>query len=346
MYPNSAHENVMRRAAEVTPSMRYDGKENFKEWQNRARAKLAELLGMDKFVSCDLNVQIEYDRMEENFREIRFTFESEPGYHAPCHLLIPKNATGKLPVMIGLQGHSKGQHVSLGRTRFEGETITEGSRIRAFAVQSVQQGYAAVTLEMRGMGECGGDENGPRCGVHTLANLTVGRTTIGERVWDVSHLIDVLTTTFAEYIDESKIYCMGNSGGGTATFYAGCMEERLAAVMPSCSYSDYDDSIIAMAHCTCNFIPHIREYFNMGDLSGLIAPRKFVPVAGEWDRIFPLPGVKGQFEETKRIFAAAGVPDNCELIVGTLPKEYENDPYEGHRFYPEQAWPIFHKMVD
>lgn len=346
MSNNSAHDNVVRRVAEVSPSMRYDGKENFKEWQTRARAKLAELLGMEKMVSCDLNVNIEYEREEADFREFRFTFESEPGYFAPCHLLLPKNAKGKTPVMICLQGHSKGQHVSLGRTRFEGEVINEGARIRAFAVQSIQNGYAAATIDLRGMGECGGNEEGPQCYLHTMANLTVGRTTIGERVWDVSRLIDVLTSTFAEHIDENKIYCTGNSGGGTATIYAAAMEERIVAAMPSCSFSDYDDSIIAMMHCTCNHIPHIREYFNMGDLSGLIAPRVFIPVAGEWDRIFPLPGVKGQFEITKKLFAAAGAPDACELVVGVLPKEYENDPYEGHRYYPEQAWPAFHSKVD
>lgn len=345
MYRNTAHEHVMRETAKIAPAFHYDGKENFKEWQTRARAKLAELLGWSKFVACDLNVQVEYDRMEADFREIRFTFESEPGYHAPCHLLIPKGAAGKLPVMICLQGHSKGQHVSLLRTRFEGEEITEAARIRAFAIDSVKQGYAAVTIEQRGMGECGGDENGPKCHVHTMGNLMLGRTTVGERVWDISRLITVLTSAYAEHIDADKIYCMGNSGGGTATFYAACMEERIAAAMPSCSFSDYDDSIIAMYHCTCNHIPHTREYFNMGDLSGLIAPRKFVPVAGEWDRIFPLPGVKKQMEETKRLFTAAGVPENCELVVGTLPKEYENDPYEGHRFYAEQAWPVFHRMV-
>ena len=32
----------------ITPEMRYDGKEDFSLWQSRARAKLAELLGVEK----------------------------------------------------------------------------------------------------------------------------------------------------------------------------------------------------------------------------------------------------------------------------------------------------------
>lgn len=345
MYRNPAHEHVLREVAKIQPSMHYDGCERFEDWQARARQKLSELMGLDRFTMGNLKPQITCDRTEEAFREICFTFESEPGYFAPCHLLIPNGATEKLPIMICLQGHSKGQHVSLGRTYYEGEEMTEAAKIRAFAVDSVQQGYCAVTIEQRGMGTCGGDETGPRCMLHTMANLTIGRTTLGERVWDVLRLMDVLTDSFAEYIDLSKIYCMGNSGGGTVTFYASCLDERIAAAMPSCSFSDYDDSIIGQLHCTCNFIPHIREYFNMGDLAGLIAPRKFVPIAGEWDRIFPLVGVQKQMQEAKRLFAVAGASENCELVVGTLPKEYENDLYEGHRFYPQQAWPVFHKMV-
>ena len=45
-----------------------------------------------------------------------------------------------------------------------------------------------------------------------------------------------------------NIICMGNSGGGTTTFYVGCLEPRVKYVMPSCSVCTYEDSIGAMEH--------------------------------------------------------------------------------------------------
>ena len=43
---------------------------------------------------------------------------------------------------------------------------------------------------------------------------------------------------------------MGNSGGGTTTFYAACYDERIQIAIPSCAVCTYDDSIGAMFHCS------------------------------------------------------------------------------------------------
>ena len=72
----------------------------------------------------------------------------------------------------------------------------------------------------------------------------------------------------------------GNSGGGTATIYASALLENIKVSMPSCALCTYKDSIGAMHHCTCNFVPNIAIDFDMGDLCGLIAPRKLIVVSG------------------------------------------------------------------
>jgi hypothetical protein len=87
-------------------------------------------------------------------------------------------------------------------------------------------------------------------------------------------------------------------------------------------------------HCTCNYVPNIALDFDMGDLCGLIAPRKLVIVSGAEDPIFPRDGVVECFEVAKTYFAAAGVPDDVQWVEGP----------EGHRFYAAQAWPVFNKF--
>lgn len=319
----------------IVPKMRYDEKQDFFEWQKKAEQKLRVLLGMDKLERCDDCLEIEYDVMRDDFREIRFTFQSEPGYFVPCHLLIPKTLTESAPVVICLQGHSTGMHISLGRYKYENDNnlIEDGSRL--FALQAVEHGLCALTIEQRGFGECGGKgKDGPNCHISSAAALLIGRTTVGERVWDVSRSIDILEKHFSQ-ADISQLICMGNSGGGTTTFYAACIDKRIQIAVPSCSVCSFDDSIIAMEHCICNFVPNIRLSFDMGDLAGLIAPRKLILVCGNQDPIFPLKGVVKSYEVIQKLFQKAGTGDNCSLIIG-----------EGaHRFYPEDTWPVIMKAL-
>ncbi len=323
--------HTLKKHKELEPALRFKGGD-FAEWQKAAKAKLTELLGLP-FEKCEDLFQIEYEEQLEHFKEIRFTFQSEEGYFTPCHLLIPNTAKGKTPVVLCLQGHSKGMHISLGRIKYEGDERSISGGDRDFAIGAVRKGFCALTIEQRGMGECGGTPEGPACQVHTLANLLIGRTTIGERVWDISRAIDILEKYFSDVIDMEHIICLGNSGGGTATFYASCLEERIKVSIPSCAFSSFDASISAMRHCTCNFVPHIREYFDMGDLAGLIAPRTLIVVSGQHDTIFPIDAAKECFEITKSLYAQTnGV---CRHVVGP----------EGHRFYYDLAWACYDEVV-
>ena len=163
-----------------------------------------------------------------------------------------------------------------------------------------------------------------------------GRTAIGERVWDVSRLIDVAEAHLTEYIDTKKLICLGNSGGGTATFYAACMDERISLAVPSCAVCTYEDSIMAMHHCACNYIPSIRKYFEMGDLGCLIAPRKYVQVNGKDDKGFPIGGAIACFDIIQSAYDQIGKSDLCRHVIGGA----------GHQFYPEESWPIIHELMN
>jgi len=317
----------------IKPLMSYDGGD-LKAWQKTAKEKLASLLGMDKFKKVNPELIIEHEKELENAIEIRFTFKSEDDYRVPCVLLLPKGIENP-PVMICLQGHSKGMHISLGQPQYEGDEVTIKGGDRDFCVRAIKEGFAAIALEQRNFGECGGDENGPRCQESSMTALLMGKTTIGERVWDVSRLIDVLETDFSDKLDINNICCMGNSGGGTATSYIAALEERVVLCMPSCAMCTYKDSIGAMRHCTCNYVPGISLYFDMNDLMAMAAPKYFIQVSGAEDVIFPIDAAKEVFEKGKLAYKALGKEDNCALVVGD----------GGHRFYADDSWPIVHKFL-
>lgn len=307
---------------------------DFAEWQKSARAKLGELLGMDTFEKCGDDMEIEWKHEEEGFTEYRLSFNTEKNFRVLAHLLIPAGAEEAVPAIICLQGHSKGMHISLGRPKYPGDENSINGGDRDFAVQCIKEGYAAFVLEQRGFGESGGDENGPKCHQPAVAAMLLGRTLIGERVWDVSRSIDIMDKYFPQ-IDMSRIAVMGNSGGGTSTIYAAAMDERIAAAMPSCAFCGYKESIGVQLHCICNYVPGIMRWFDMGDLAGLIAPRPMVIVNGLKDGIFPIESAKAQFVIAKALYDAAEAADKCAHIVGS----------EGHRFYAAQGWPEFNRLT-
>ena len=67
---------------------------------------------------------------------------------------------------------------------------------------------------------------------------------------------------------------------------------------------------------------------NMGDIAGLVAPRKLLIINGVEDKIFPIGAARSEYETTKIVYKAFNVPDNCEM--------YEGDG--GHRYYMVALW--------
>jgi len=313
-------------------SMSYDG--NLVSWQPKAREKLKELLGFDKFQKVEPETEIEFEEKIEGATEIRFTYQSEKGYRVPCHLWLPDGVENP-PVIICLQGHSKGMHISLGRPKYDGDENSINGGDRDFCVRAIKEGFAAISVEQRNFGECGGDETGPKCFEPALTTLLMGRTTVGERTWDICRLIDVLETEFSDKVDVNTICCMGNSGGGTATVYVAALEDRVKLAMPSCAMCTFKDSIGAMRHCACNYVPHIAEYFDMGDLMAMAYPKAFVQVSGIEDNIFPVDAAEKMFNFGKSAYASMGKEDVCVLVKGN----------GGHRFYADDAWPHVHKIL-
>ena len=321
------HDTIIEK---TRPVLTFDENKDFVEQKNKLKEQFIRLSGIDLIEenSCPLNIDIESVEKKDGYKITRFTFESEIGAVVPCYLLIPDTGKKKYPVVITLQGHSTGFHNSIGVAKFKGDE--EDLPRVAFALQAVENGYAALAIEQRGMGETKPQKEkrlwGKMCSFTAQAAFLLGRTLIGERVWDVSKAIDALSN-FSE-CDTDKIMITGSSGGGTASYYSACYDERIKFCAPSCSFCPYKESILDIYHCACNFIPSAYKYFDMQDLACLIAPRKLLIITGREDIIFPIEGVKRGFNTVKKIYEKAGAPDNCKLVVTD----------KGHYWCPDVSW--------
>ncbi len=330
--PSTYHVNVMEQTKQ---ELEWTG-QPLEPWQDELRARLLDLMGWFPEKKCDLNVRELQTRDTDTYTMRKLVYTSEPYAEVPCYLLVPKQGKPPYPAMVCLQGHNPGMHLSVGIAHNKAERDSIAGD-RDFAIQAVNNGFVALAIEQRCFGERRETLQEKRsdhgCHDAVMHSLMLGRTVISERVWDVMRGIDYLETL--PEVDASRIACMGNSGGGTITFYAACVEPRIKLAVPSCWFCTFADSVMRIYHCADNYIPGILKVAEVADLAGLIVPRKLIVVAGEQDDIFPIEGVHKAFEKAKKIFAAAGCADNCRLVVGP----------EGHRFYAEPTWPVVHELM-
>ena len=311
----------------------FDPEQPLEPQKSRIREVYTELLKMPQ-TRHPGSPQIEYRKEDHpEYDEIRFTVETEPNFFVPAHMLLPKHRRSgeKLPTVICLQGHSTGMHISLGRKKYPKDDCGGD---RDFALQAVRKGYIAVAVEQRGLGEL---KSGIDCNFmcHQLAFecLMSGRTLQGERIHDMMCMVDVLAC-FDE-VDMGRIAIMGHSGGGTTAYHTAVLDDRIRVCMPSGSFCTYEDSILSMVHCACNFVPGISTQMEMPDLAMLIAPRPLILVNGDRDPIFPLAAANRAYETVQQIYKAAGAPENCHHVIGN----------GEHRFCAADAWPVFDQYI-
>ncbi len=331
------HELLVKK---MTPRLSFDKNADFGAWKEQIREKFYELSGLDSIAenACESKITVESrEEIEDGtLTLVRFTFDSEAGATVPCYAVIPHLGKDKYPVAITLQGHSSGMYNSVGIIKSEKDT---GYQPRgAFALQAAREGYFALAIEQRAMGERKPSKDNRQknemCKYDAGVALAIGRTLIAERVWDISRAIDYIS--FFPEADTDKIIITGNSGGGTASYYAAACDERIKICAPSCAFCPYPESILDIHHCICNYIPFSYKYFDMQDLACLIAPRRLAIIAGEKDPIFPINGVNRGFETVKDIYAAVGAPENCTL--NPTPRE--------HWWCVDVVWPTIRREAE
>ncbi len=316
-------------------TLEFDKNKDFFAWRKELKGKFIELLGINKIREndCPLEVKIESEEIVKkdqfvncDYKRIRFIMTTERDMQVPCYLLIPIGDKKKYPLAITLQGHNKG---GMANSVFyhKDENGNDVFQRGAHGLQAINEGYAGLCIEMRGMGELEPSTEprmwGDMCKFTAFSAMALGRTLIGERVWDISKGIDAME--YFPEVDTSSILCTGGSGGGTATFYASAFDERITTSVPVCAFCPYKDSILDINHCICNLIPNVCDYFEMKDIAGLIAPRKLMVINGEKDVAFPIEPAKRGFSEMQEIYDKIGAKDKVKMVITPMHHYWCND---------------------
>lgn len=313
---------------EMRPSHAYDGGD-VKRFQRRLRPKLRALLSLPER-PAPLRPRTLWRREIALGSIEKLVFSAETRADVPAYVCLPRSGRPPYPFVICLQGHTSGMHCSVGLSRDERRRVRPPGD-RDYALQALRHGVAALCIEQRSLGERGERIQERHCWYNechdaAMQALALGRTLLGERVFDVDRALDYLA--WRGDADEHRIGVLGNSGGGTVALYAAALLPRVRLAVLSCSVSSFDDSILAMYHCADNYVPGLRRVADACDVLALVAPRPVVVVAARHDELFPIASARRCFRQARRAWSALGAARACRLSVAP----------GGHRFYADLAW--------
>lgn len=279
-------------------------------WQAELRDQVIRLLGGFPAERCDLDPHVVESVEDASFTRELVVIQTQPGEHMPCYVLRPHRAAPPYRPVIALHGHGTGgARLLIGNTHDPVELELMQALHYDYARQLAQRGFLVFVPVLRGFAER--MEAPPlrnttdpawesSCHEAGMAALLCGKTLLGLRVWDIMRLVDYIHTRPESM--RPGLGCVGLSGGGTATLFATALEPRLACAVVSGYFNTFRDSIMAIHHCVCNYVPGILHYAEMADIAGLIAPRPLLVESGRQDPIFPSSATRRALESLRAIY--------------------------------------------
>ena len=117
--------------------------------------------------------------------------------------------------------------------------------------------------------------------------------------------------------------------------FAAALDPRITCAVVSGYFNTFRDSIMAIRHCICNYVPGIATAAEIADIAGLIAPRPLLIESGMQDPIFPHDSALGAFAKLDHIYASFSAEDRLAL-----------DPFDdGHRWNGAKACDWLEKWI-
>lgn len=259
-------------------------KEEYLLWKNEVRDILKDLIGFDKMETCDLTPKlIEKITLADNMIREKVIIQVEPEVWMPFFILIPEHIKdGEVQCFIAPPGHSGGGKYSIAGC-YDIPAIADKIAFYNYdyGMQLAKLGYVVLCPDTRGFGERreaalhnDSEEAFLTSTCFQLAHMAepLGQTVIGMCTWDLTRLIDYIQER--KEWNSNKIGCLGFSGGGMQTLWLSALDDRVGVAVISGYMYGYKDSLLKLnGNCSCNYIPHLWEYVDMGDIGALIAPR-------------------------------------------------------------------------
>lgn len=342
--------SILRKYARYGRKDDFRGKtsEEFRTWQMRSRETLRNLLGLEKMDDCALEPVIDEVVFQDAILRYHILLRTEPDITLSAYLLVPASANAGTPVFLCPPGHNGAGKYTVAGVR--GARAIEESIEKYnydFGWQLARLGYVAFCPDVRGFGERREILEDTRelplamkgdC--YWLAHMgePIGIPVLGMLSWDLMRCVDFLqeytitkdgklrhltdgahTDSEATRWNPERIIAFGFSGGAMQSLYLSALDERIHASFLSGYMYGFRDSLLQMnRNCSCNYVPHLMEHFDMGDIASLIAPRRLMIQSCREDRLAGTRGltnVQEQVDIIRANYAVTGIAEHVQQDI-------------------------------
>lgn len=294
----------------------------WRAWRDGARARLRGLLGLDLLERCAPAARL-LDRTELDGGAIvreHLLVQVEDDVWMPVFALVPADPPaelldeeGRLSCFICPHGHQgAGKYSVAGVSGVPAVTDAIERFTYDYGLRLARMGYVALCPDARGFGErrdeaLQGDEEQKflRGSCAQLAHMVepLGLTVAGLLTWDLMRLVDYVAARSAWRMD--NLGCLGFSGGGMQALWLAALDERIRKVFISGYLYGVRDSLLTLNNnCSCNYVPGLWRFYDMGDIASLIAPRPLVVQTCTEDHLNGPRGVANANEQVAVVRAA------------------------------------------
>lgn len=234
----------------------------------------------------------------------KLVFQTEPNEFVPSYLLIPKNVSGKTPVIIC-------PHQTTQAGKKEPAGLAGNPQLQT-ALHLVKRGFVTFTYDAICFGERHDAASGHYGDAIPFYRRHPKWSLLGKMVWDMSRAVDYLETL--DFVDATRVGSVGHSHGGITTLFAMAFDERIKVGASNCGFDTFriDGNTWRWSHATA-LIPRLGFYvgnrhinmdfyravpdseviqtpFDMHELLALIAPRPLFLSTSDEDFVFPNAG--------------------------------------------------------
>src|SRR4051812_15121616 len=252
----------------------------------------------------------------------RISYTVEPGDRVPAYLFLPREVRPDERRAGIFAHHQHAGQFHLGKSEVAG---LAGNPEQAYALELAQRGYVvlapdAICFEERGphQGNLDPPLEPAAGGAYERFEFTRrvlhGSCLQTKMVWDMQRGLDYLESR--PDVDPARLGCIGHSLGGQQTLFLAALDERVGASVSSCGFASMKAVLReGINHNFGAYVPGWLEHGDAGDLLAEVAPRAFLALNGEHDRIFPIDGFYTSFEVARPAYAAAGADERLDLGV-------------------------------
>ncbi len=278
---------------------------------------LIKLLGDIPARPVKPEVRIISKEIKNGYTLEKFLIDNGVDSRIPGYLAIPSGIKGRVPVIVGLHGHSSSKENIMGYNSNTAQDVTALLLSNGYAVMAIDSYFNGDRLGTGPAGEEERQQNGSDQELSQFKiNLWFGRSLWGMQLRDEQIALDYLVTR--PEIDPERIGAEGMSMGSTRAWWLAAIDDRIKAVVGVACFTRYKELIEQRqlkAHGIYYFVPGILNHFDTEAIMGLIAPRPFLVLTGDSDAGSPLEGMKVLEQKLDTVYSLYNKSDNFRSII-------------------------------